>query len=377
MELGFGGADENPDNLRINYFSYPTNPQVSIGVAAPSANMPRVIAGGHASIPSDAKPLKMAPGDMAFRRLNESVWWDESTKVQTSVDLEGLVVRTVQHLGHTIVPLNNQPRETIKSLLTNLGYLRAVRKRPSRSYKDDVGLRQAIGYEGEWTATVLQEQGPNQIVSRRPPPIPDSVETARKTHNEPRRENQSSLLEGVGWWLQQLGLATSVETVRLPEDKRRLQIRVTLPHQRACDITEVGFGISQVLPVLVSGLLQPHNSIFVVDLPEAHLHPLPQARLADFFCSLALSDRLALVETHSEMFFHRLRLRAEMEPELKDKIQVYFIDQPKNGICCKPRPVGLGYDQELDWPVGFFQEGWETETQINVVRQARGKSPHG
>jgi predicted ATPase len=108
-----------------------------------------------------------------------------------------------------------------------------------------------------------------------------------------------------------------------------------------------------------------------VDLPEAHLHPQPQSDLADFFCSLALSGRKCLVETHSEMFFHRLRLRAALHPELMDQIAVYFVDQPREGSCCRPRPIGLGYDDELTWPVGFFQEGWESETKINAVRQSR------
>jgi hypothetical protein len=72
------------------------------------------------------------------------------------------------------------------------------------------------------------------------------------------------------------------------------------------------------------------------------------------------------------MFFHRLRLRAAMHPELLEKIAVYFIDQPMDGSCNAPRPVGLRYEDELHWPRGFLQEAWETETQIQAVR--RGQS---
>jgi predicted ATPase len=93
--------------------------------------------------------------------------------------------------------------------------------------------------------------------------------------------------------------------------------------------------------------------------------------LADFFCSLALSNRFSLVETHSEMFFHRLRLRAEMDEKLARSIAVYFIDKPKGGYCCNPRNVELSLDKQFTWPVGFFQEAWETESQIEIVRRAR------
>jgi predicted ATPase len=117
--------------------------------------------------------------------------------------------------------------------------------------------------------------------------------------------------------------------------------------------------------------LQPENSLFIVDLPEAHLHPRPQSDLADFFCSLALSNRFSLVETHSEMFFHRLRLRAEMDEKLARSIAVYFIDKPKEGLCSHPRPVGLVFDEQINWPVGFLQEAWEIESQIEAVRRAK------
>lgn len=150
-----------------------------------------------------------------------------------------------------------------------------------------------------------------------------------------------------------------------------LQLRVAPNGQSPHDITEIGFGVSQVIPVLVAGLLQPKDSLFIVDLPEAHLHPRPQGAIADFFCSLALAGKTSLVETHSEMFFHQLRLRAAMDPRLMENIAVYFIDRPVDGICSKPRLVDLGYEGELQWPEGFLQEAWETESSISAVREAQ------
>ena len=377
MEFGFGDLDGRHDNLRINYFSFPSVTRTSSGVSAPA----RPVQSEQTTGVSVASPLttdqrSLSENSVFNRRWDESVWWDEKAKTQVRVDLEGLIVRSVEHLSHTVMSLDNQLRDAVKSLLMNLTYLRAVRKRPSRSYENPVGEAQAIGYSGEWAAAVLKDRGMDDIVNRQPVAVPNTMEEAKRVLNSPWKESRSKLLLAVGYWLQELGLADSVEAIQSPEDKRRLQISVTLPGQQARDITEVGFGVSQVLPVIIAGLTQEPDSLTIVDIPEAHLHPRPQGRLADFFCSLALSGKYALVETHSEIFFHRLRLRAELQPDLREKIQIYFIDQPKEGICCKPRPVGLDYDKELDWPIGFFQEGWEMETQINLVRQARGKSPH-
>jgi hypothetical protein len=81
-----------------------------------------------------------------------------------------------------------------------------------------------------------------------------------------------------------------------------------------------------------------------------------------------------MVETHSEMFFQRLRLRAAMDPELMDRIAVYFIDAPaENGTCNPPRRIGLSFEDEIKWPAGFLSEAMETEIQIRSVWQARSK----
>jgi len=120
------------------------------------------------------------------------------------------------------------------------------------------------------------------------------------------------------------------------------------------------------------GLLQRENSLFVVDLPEAHLHPRPHAPLADFFCALALTGRWSVVETHSDLFFHQLRLRVAQEPELRDMIRVYFVDQPgDDNECVHPRRIDLDVHGQLNWPKGFMQEGWELENNILRARHPK------
>ena len=74
------------------------------------------------------------------------------------------------------------------------------------------------------------------------------------------------------------------------------------------------------------------------------------------------------------MFFHQLRLRVAMNPELNDLIAVYFVDEPLSGRCRQPRQIGLTLDGEPGWPEGFFQEGWNVESQISAVREAQRRN---
>ncbi|MGA9059212.1 MAG: AAA family ATPase [Terriglobia bacterium] len=374
VDLGFGFELPLPSarDLRLSYVAHPRGLDESAAVTT-TVRAQGEVPGAQSEVVSlgVSEPQK-SPGRLVLRRINENMWHDEGEDSACLVGLDGLMVMTVQHQpGGTSRQLSGAARDEVRTFLKGLTYLRATRKRPSRSYRADTGPRQAIGYAGEWTATILSERRDEIVPFVRPPQIPNTVDEAAATLDAPWDQGTMKLLSAVDEWLQLLHLATSIESTAIEGSRGQLQIRATLPGQQSHNITEIGFGISQIVPVLVAGLLQPENGILIVDLPEAHLHPRPQAVLADFFCSLALSGRTTLVETHSEMFFHRLRLRAEMNPELLGKIEVYFIDEPKDGDCCQPRSVGLTSKGQLRWPMGFLAEAWDTEKHIRIMREAR------
>lgn len=373
VKFGFGLEPPVADvrDLILSYFSYP---EVATSQPSPIPGQTSVKISPEAQseliITADASRPFEVGGRPAFRRTDERTWLDDKGS-EVGVQLDALIVETVAPKGGSEVTLRNVARKDIRFLLENLTYLRATRQRPIRSYKNETARPQAVGYAGECAAGVLNQCGQQEVYFALPPGIPNTVEEAKHLIEMKWAEKRESLQIAVGEWLDRLGLAKSIESVPLSEGDPRLQIRVTLENQSSHDMSEVGFGVSQLIPVLTAGLMQAAGSLFIVDLPEAHLHPLPQAKLADFFCSLALSGRCVLVETHSEMFFHRLRLRAEMNSELEEKIQVYFIDPPRQGACSEPQPIGLRGNDEPRWPPDFLQEAWETEDCIEVVRQAR------
>lgn len=375
LELGFGGL-EPPDSPAL-FFSHVVHPSSdqSVSIATPGHTV--VPAQTAAVNPSHAQsgivPVEGAihEKDMAIKlvRINKQQWREGETAA--TVTLAGLTVQAVTHSSGTARALDSAAIKHLDTFLNNITYLRATRERPSRTYPYGLGEQQPIGYSGEWAPSILFKQGLDQVSYPAPPQYPDDP---GKIDYE-WRVVQEPLVDAVGAWLSRLNLAGTVEAVPPSSPDFRVELRVTLKGQSSRNITEIGFGISQVVPVLVAGLLQPKDSLFIVDLPEAHLHPRPQGAIADFFCSLALSGRFSLVETHSEMFFHRLRLRAAMDPGLMDKIAVYFIDPAKDGFSSVPREVGLRFEDELRWPEGFLQEAYETEMHINAVRQAGESRP--
>jgi predicted ATPase len=365
--LGFGDVDKTTE-LLLSYIQYPTG-EISAAAPLPIHTEIRSTVTSE-SVASDAI-VGTTDGSIKLTRLNEQQWRDpESPDGPATLYLSGLLLSTVRHEAGTTRNVSSAAREDMKALLESLTYLRANRKRPSRGYEDGTARPQDIGYSGEFTPSILQRYGSNSVKYKRAPGIPATIEEAR-SNSYPWIEVEDTLAGAVEAWLRHLSLAENVVAAPPPGVESRIRLRVTLKEQQQRDITEIGFGVSQLVPVLVAGLRQSTESICIVDLPEAHLHLRPQGALADFFCSLALSGKTTLVETHSDMFFQQLRLRAAMDPVLASQIAVYFLDAPIGGTCCDPYPVGLDLKEEIRWPVGFLQEAWETESQIGVVREAQ------
>jgi predicted ATPase len=380
VEFGFGLVPTAPDLLWFSHVAYPRDVNVS-GSSLSTTQLSGVPSGPPILAPSDNSTVDVGPGsnrslqpvedtNLVLERINEQGWQHRGN--DASLGLDGLIPLNLRHSSGTEIILNRKSSNEIRSLLQHLAYLRASRKRPTRGYPRFRSEQKSIGYAGENTASVLLNRGlreENLIC----PPLPIST-ASEKNLLAGWQERTTTLQDSVSQWLEHIGLAKDVQAA---ESRRygpeyldvRVKVGASGPSR---DITEVGFGVSQALPVVVGALLQPKDSLFLVDLPEAHLHPRAQAEIADLFCALAMSGRRALVETHSEMFFHRLRLRAAMDSELMKAIAVYFVDAPNpDGTCNPPREVGLSFEQELAWPAGFLQEALDSEIQIRSVRQAR------
>jgi AAA ATPase domain len=273
---------------------------------------------------------------------------------------------------NTVVPITIF--QDLKSLLEKVSYLRPDRLAPLRENR---ATPSSTGPEiddwGGGTDWFIHKNEEDKVKTFWfPQTEPDSrIDESVISELQKQKVGKESLKVALSKWLARLGLADSLET-RVIDGGRAIQTMATLSGQnRARPLTDIGFGVSQVLPIIVSGLTLEDNGLLVVEQPEAQLHPKPQEGLADFFCSMIKCQKNVLVETHSEYLFHQLRLRAAMDNELADKIAVYFIDEPESGTCCSPVLISLLEGNELKWPKGFLPNGISAELAIRDARKAR------
>ena len=135
---------------------------------------------------------------------------------------------------------------------------------------------------------------------------------------------------------------------------------------------DVGFGISQVIPVVV-GVLDDTSQIFAVEQPELHVHPAVQVALGDVFIDgIKNGNRTMLIETHSEHLLLRL-LRRVRETTRRSRRQITELEQTVHGLTpddlsvvyVRPTPAGVKFtpltvtdngDFDAPWPEGFFDE---------------------
>ncbi len=122
---------------------------------------------------------------------------------------------------------------------------------------------------------------------------------------------------------------------------------------------DVGFGISQVLPI-VTELFARTDSIIMVEQPEIHLHPAMQAELADLFIESVdphLRGNQVIAETHSEMLIMRLQRRIREQVISASDVLVLYVDQSGDGRG-SVRELRLNEEGEFldSWPGGFFDE---------------------
>lgn len=120
---------------------------------------------------------------------------------------------------------------------------------------------------------------------------------------------------------------------------------------------DVGFGVSQVLPLIVQGLKSPKRSWMITEQPEIHLNPRLQAKLADYFVALAKGEKGVLVETHSEHLLLRLRTLVAQGEISSDDVALYYVEPGEQASSVREVPIeSTGHIDRKNWPSGFFED---------------------
>lgn len=138
-------------------------------------------------------------------------------------------------------------------------------------------------------------------------------------------------------------------------------------------LADSGFGYSQILPIVVRGLIAPANSTIIIEQPELHLNPAIQVRLAEFLSSLVFVGKRLLVETHSEHIVNAIRVLAaeETSDQLSKNVEVIYVDTESG----KPKLKYLEIQPDgiiPEWPRQFFGEALTLSARL-LKAQSRKK----
>lgn len=179
--------------------------------------------------------------------------------------------------------------------------------------------------------------------------------------NRGHRQRLTRFDEFIAKWLKDLGIIESFAVKPVAEGRKEYEVLVKT-HVSASEvkITDVGFGVSQVLPALVQAFYCPPNSTIWMEQPEIHLHPQVQAELADVFISATQARENGkerhvqlIVESHSEHFLNRLQLRVAEGIVAPEDVAVYFCR--RTGATTELEPLRLNMFGEIEnWPENFF-----------------------
>ncbi|MCY3850997.1 MAG: AAA family ATPase [Acidimicrobiaceae bacterium] len=225
---------------------------------------------------------------------------------------------------------------------TEFRYLGPIRKAPQ--YRHDRGSEYTdIGNDGRYTAEVLYRYS-DLLVNV---PLPDG------------QNREIQLGTALNSWLEWFGLADGASA----EDQGRHEIGLKVRPEgteHEVDLTAVGVGVSQALPIILACLLTAPGDfagdVLVLEQPELHLHPALQQRMADFFLLFVKSGRQILVETHSEHLVNRLRTQvaADDTNRIGELVELLFAEQSGGITSYRDSRINEYGGVSEDWPDGFL-----------------------
>ena len=188
-------------------------------------------------------------------------------------------------------------------------------------------------------------------------------------------KDDEAILTRVNKWLSNFNLSVNVDT--LQDIIHKIKVK---QNDLLLDITDVGFGLSQVLPVIVQGFLSYKHSLTIIEHPEIHLHPKMQADLADLFIDIAFRKKgktnhrvkYLLIETHSEYILRRLRRRmAENEKISPADVAIYYFNPRDASGTGSIERKNINDTGSFDYPKDFYDGELLNDNLEFIKRQVK------
>ncbi len=180
-----------------------------------------------------------------------------------------------------------------------------------------------------------------------------------------------TLVPQTEFWLSEIARPIRVQATWLPgTNAATVRFRGSDTRTEWMRPANVGFGISYALPIVVGALLSDPRCVFIVENPEAHLHPAGQSAIGRFLALVAASGVQTIIETHSDHVVNGIRRAVAEHQKLRaDEVVIHFFSNTQ------PLSIQVQDTGSLTtWPSGFFDQAERDLTVLSRVRRPTTRS---
>lgn len=273
------------------------------------------------------------------------------------VAVNGEAVADSTRLTNFVTDETGAEKPGLFRLLKGISYIAAERKGPQLNYEPAPEQGQ-MDAKGEYAPSLLHLHKNDTFSEEMLAGITDIFPEVEVDDIQDR-----SLNGMVNFWLTRMFDFTEVEAKYVEEANVYVLLISTSLKRKASKPTNVGFGYSYVLPILVAGLTATEGDILIVENPEAHLHPRAQSVLGKFMSWIARYKGVQLfVETHSEHIVNSFRVLVAQETLTPDDVNILFFDEHYDHFAEKIVVDEKGHIR--DWPEYFFDQ---EERDLDII----------
>ena len=245
-----------------------------------------------------------------------------------------------ESLRHLLPPRNDGRVEPLAGLLRRLTYVTAERVGPQEAYPlEDPYDADLVGARGEHAVSALHW-------GRDEPVLPGlALAGAPATRLRQVEARMRTLFPGCGVDLQQVPQTNAVTLGLRTSDDTGFHRPI-----------HTGFGLTQVLPIVVAALSEASGDVLLIENPEVHLHPAGQALMGEFLADVARAGIQVIVETHSDHVLNGIRRAVRKERLAPEQVAIHFF-RPRSEAGAQAHSPAIDAEGNIDvWPEGFFDQ---------------------
>jgi predicted ATPase len=272
-------------------------------------------------------------------------WIFAGERSEMSMAVDQVTIGTEQHkqpesLRYLLPPKMDKAATSLTNRLRNLTYITAERVGPREVYTlEDRQIAPVVGPAGEHAVSVLNWG--------RDEPVLEALTLEGKPNTRLRQveERMCMFFPGCALSVQQVPQANAVTLGLRTSDDTDFHRPI-----------HVGFGLTQVLPIVVAALSASAGDLLLIENPEVHLHPAGQALMGQFLADVSRAGVQVIVETHSDHVLNGIRRSVKAARLKPEQVAIHFFRHPSSDAAQVVSPL-LDSSGNIDsWPEGFFDQ---------------------